>query len=84
LDIIISPAEGKVVTMPKPNVEKDVYDYQKDLMYDLFQGRCYSSRSAPRGGPVFGMVETTYPIEGDVDTLQAVLYRISEFLEVYC
>lgn len=79
LDIIISPKEGKIVTMPKPNVEKDVYDYQKDLMYDLFKGGV-TDAAAPKGGPVFGMVETTYPTEGDVDTLQAVLYRISEFL----
>ena len=80
LDIIISPAEGKVVTMPKPNVEKDVYDYQKDLMYDLYKGGV-TAAAAPRGGAVFGMVETTYPTEGDVDTLQAVLYRISEYLK---
>jgi hypothetical protein len=80
LDIIISPTEGKVVTMPKPNVEKDVYDYQKDLMYDLYKGGV-TAAAAPRGGAVFGMVETTYPTEGDVDTLQAVLYRISEYLK---
>jgi len=80
LDIIINPTEGKVVTMPKPNIEKDVYDYQKDLMYDLFKGGV-TAASAPRGGPVFGMVETTYPTEGDVDTLQAVMYRISEYLK---
>ncbi len=79
LDILVKPSEGKVVTFPKPQIEKDVYDYQKELMNDLFQGGV-SDAAAPRGGPVFGMVETTYPVEGDVDTLQAVLYRISEFL----
>ena len=80
LDIIIKPTEGKLITMPKPHVEKDVYDYQKDLMYNLFKGGV-TDASAPRGGPVYGMVETTYPVEGDVDTLQAVLYRISEYLK---
>lgn len=80
LDIIISPKEGKIVTMPKPNVEKDVYDYQKDLMYDLFKGGV-TDAAAPKGGAVFGMVETTYPKEGDVDTLQAVMYRLSEYLK---
>ena len=79
LDIVINPQEGKILTMPKPQIEKDVYDYQKELMNDLFQGGV-TAAAAPRGGPVFGMVETTYPKEGDVDTLQAVLYRISEFL----
>ena len=28
LDIIINPKDNKIITMPKPNVEKDVYDYQ--------------------------------------------------------
>ena len=80
LDILISPKENKIVTMPKPNVEKDVYDYQKDLMYDLFKGGV-TDAAAPRGGAVFGMVETAYPAEGNVDTLQAVLFRISEYLK---
>ena len=38
LDILIVPSEGKIVTMPKANVDKDVYDYQKELMDDLFKG----------------------------------------------
>jgi len=80
LDIIISPAEGKITTLPKPAVERDVYDYQKELMNDLFQGGI-TQAAGPQGGPVFGMVETTYPIEGDVDTLQAVLYRIESFIQ---
>jgi hypothetical protein len=80
LDIIISPAEGKIITMPKPNVERDVYDYQKDLMYDLFEGGITDAAS-PRGGPAYGMVETTYPTESEVDPLQAILYRISEYVK---
>ena len=31
LDIIINPKESKVITIPKPNVDKDVYDYQKEF-----------------------------------------------------
>jgi hypothetical protein len=80
LDILIVPAEGRIVTMPKPKMDKDVYDYQKELMDDLFLGGV-SDAAAPRGGAVFGMVETQYPTEGEVDTLQAVLYRIDNFLK---
>ena len=79
LDILVNPSENKIITMPKPGVDRDVYDYQKDLMYDLFKGGV-TDASAPRGGPVFGMVETTYPAESDVDPLQAILFRISEYL----
>ena len=63
LDIIISPAEGKVVTMPKPNVEKDVYDYQKDLMYDLYKGGV-TAAAAPRGGACFWHGRNNLPHRG--------------------
>jgi|TARA_R110002020_G_C15934153_1_gene744087 hypothetical protein len=80
LDIIIDLKEAKVITMPKPHVEKDVYDYQKDLMYSLFKGGV-SAAVAPRGGPVFGMVECSFPKEGEIDNVQAVLYQISEYIK---
>jgi hypothetical protein len=80
IDIIIDLVEAKIVTMPKPHMEKDVYDYQKDLMYSLFKGGV-TSAVAPRGGPVFGMVECTFPAEGEVDNVQAVLYQISEYFK---
>ena len=82
LDIIITPSKNKLVTMPKPNVDKDVYDYQKELMYDLFKGGV-SEAAIPRGGPRFGMVETTFPAssDSDIDPLQAILYRLSEFFK---
>jgi len=80
LDIVINPAESKIITIPKPNTQKDVYDYQKDLMYDLFKGGIVSADAA-RGGPIFGMVEATYPTTTEVDPVQAILYRISEYLK---
>ena len=79
LDIVISPAENKVITMPKPYVEKDVFELQRDFMYDLFKGGV-TNRMIPEGGIGFGIVETTYPAESEVDTLQSLLYRISEYL----
>ena len=80
IDIIIDMDEGKIITMPKPYMEKDVYDYQKDLMYSLFKGGV-AAAAGPQGGPVFGMVETTFPTEGEVDTVQAVLYQIAEYIK---
>jgi hypothetical protein len=80
IDIIIDMAENKVVTMPKPNTEKDVYDYQKDLMYALFKGGV-TDAAAPKGGPIFGMVEAAFPSESDVDPVQAVLYQIAEYIK---
>ena len=80
LDIIIVPSESKIVTIPKPNVERDVFDYQRDLMYDLYKAGV-TDAIAPRGGAVYGMVEAAYPSEGEVDNLQAILYGISQYLK---
>ena len=79
LDIIVNPRENTVTSFAKPNVERDVFSYQKDLAYDLFKAGVATAQ--PRGGATFGMVESSYPAEGEVDTLQAVLYRLSEYLQ---
>ena len=80
LDIVIDTKKHKVAALPKPYVEKDVYDYQRDLMYSLFKGGV-TNASDIKGGPVFGMVEATFPAKGEVDTVQAVLYQISEYIK---
>ena len=80
LDIIIIPSEGRIVTIPKPYAEKDVYDYQKDFMYNLFKNGVMNA-VAPEGGPFVGMVETTYPMDSEVDALQATLLIISEYIK---
>ena len=79
MDIVVLPASNRVLCMPKEVVEKDVYEYQKAFMNSLFRGGITNAR-IPQGGLQFGVMETTYPAESDVDTLQAVLYQISEFI----
>ena len=79
VDIVIMPTEGRIVTMPKPYAAKDVYDYQKDFMYYLFKNGI-SDAMNPEGGAFIGMMETTYPLDSDVDGLQASLLLISEYI----
>ena len=79
VDIIIIPTEGRIITMPKPYAEKDVYDYQKDLMYYLFKNGVTNAMN-PEGGPFIGMVETSYPLDSDIDGLQVSLLLISEYI----
>ena len=81
MDIVVNPTEGKVVTLPKPYAEKDVYDYQRDLMYYLFKGGV-TEASMPQGGLAFGMIETPYKVESttEANSLQTVLYLISEYI----
>ena len=79
MDIIVIPSKNKIMTMPKPYAEKEVYPYQKDLMYDLFKGGVLVADST-QGGAKFGVVEASYPSEGDVNTTQSLLYRLENYL----
>ena len=79
MDIVVVPKEGKVVSLPKPYSEKDAYEYQREMMYSLFKGGVLEEES-PQGGPQFGALEAKYPLKGEVDTLQALLLQISEFI----
>ena len=81
IDIVVNPNEGKVITLPKPYAESDVYDYQRDLMYYLFKGGV-TEAAMPQAGLAFGMIETPYKVDSttEVNSLQSVLYLISEYI----
>ena len=79
LDIVINPAQGKISTLPKPDAEKDVFDYQQELFYGLFKSGITNS-DAPEGAAGFGIVEISYPKEGAVNTLQSLLYALSRII----
>lgn len=79
IDIVVVPSTQTVLTMPKPYVDKDVFEYQQDLMYSLFKGGVTAAMT-PQGSGMFGIVETRYPAEADVDPLQSVLYIIERFI----
>ena len=79
IDIVIIPETKTIITIPKPYVDKDVFEYQQDLMYCLFKGGV-TEAMAPQGGAMFGVVETRYPESTKVDSLQSVLYIIERFI----
>tara|TARA_R100000808_G_scaffold23253_1_gene51410 strand:- start:8732 stop:9271 length:540 start_codon:yes stop_codon:yes gene_type:complete len=81
MDIVVNPMEGRIITLPKPYAEKDVYEYQRDLMYYLFKGGV-TDAAVPTGGAAFGMVEASYPTKSSIhiNSLQSVLYLISEYI----
>ena len=80
MNILIVPAEKKILSLPKPYSDRDVYEYQKELMDSLFKGGV-TAAAFPQGGLSFGVVETTYPDSPTVNSLQAVLYQISEYFK---
>lgn len=79
IDIIIIPEERKIITMPKPYVEKDTYDYQRSLMYSLFKGGLLGAE-APQGGARFGVMEAAYPTSDKVNSLQALLLQVEKYI----
>ncbi len=80
IDILINPKESKIITLPKPYADRDTFPYQKELMYALFKGGITES-PVPEGGSYFGVLESSFPKEAEIDPLQATLYQISEFLK---
>ena len=81
IDIVVVPKENKIVTLPKPYAERDVYDYQQSLMYSLFKSGIISG--PVEGGAVFGMVEAAYPSAptSQVDPVQALLLQVEKFIQ---
>jgi hypothetical protein len=79
MDIVINPQEGKIATLSKPETDRDVFEYQRDLMYHLFKGGVTPAAS-PEGTAVFGVVESSYPVESDVNSLETVLYIIQDYI----
>ena len=80
MDIVVVPGSNKVLTLPKPMAEKDIYDYQRDFMYTLFKGGLINADAA-QGGPRFGIIEAQYATEGPVDPLQALLLQIESYIQ---
>jgi len=79
IDIVVNPLEGKIATLSKPEVDRDVFDYQRDLMYHLFKGGVTEAAN-PQGNAIFGVVESSYPVDSDINSLETVLYLIQDYI----
>jgi hypothetical protein len=80
IDIAILPDKMKVVTFPKTMATEDVYDYQNRLM-ELLADKGIIDRSSIQGGSLFRSLEGEVYENEDVNSLQAAVYTITEFLE---
>ena len=80
LDIVVVPSQNKILTMPKSDAEKDVFDYQVQFANNMFEGGVSTSKT-PEGGSSFGVVELMYPVSESVNSLQVVLLQISNFIK---
>tara|TARA_R110002020_G_scaffold82416_1_gene204038 strand:+ start:10035 stop:10541 length:507 start_codon:yes stop_codon:yes gene_type:complete len=79
IDIAVMPKEMKVVTFPKTTSTEDVYDYQNRLL-ELLADKGIIDRSSIQGGNVFRSLEASVFESEQINSFQAAVYVISEFL----
>ena len=81
IDIAVEPADMKVVTFHKESASEDVYDYQNRLL-ELLADKGIIDRAAIQGGNIFRSLEAKVYENDEVNSMQAAVYVISEFLEI--
>ena len=79
IDIAVMPNEMKVTTMPKTTVSEDVYEYQNRLL-ELLADKGILDRGTIQGGNVFRSLEGEIFTNEEVNSLEATVFVISEFL----
>ena len=81
IDIVVFPEMNKIMAFPKEETVEDAYPAQNRLFeYLANHGIC--PRDTIRGGNLFNSLEATFPESPEVNTLQAALYAVAEFLTV--
>lgn len=79
IDIAVMPEQMKVVTFPKTTSTEDVYDYQNRLL-ELLSDKGVMDRGTIQGGNVFRSLEGEIFPNEQVNSLQAAVYVIGEWL----
>jgi len=79
IDIVVTPKDMKVVTFPKSISTEDVYDFQNRLL-ELMADRGIVDRATIQGGNVFRSLEGVIYESKGVNSLQAAVYVINEFI----
>ena len=79
IDIAVQPEQMKVVTFPKTTATEDVYEYQNRLL-ELLADKGVIDRSTIQGGNVFRSLEAAVFPNEQVNSLQAAVFVIVEFL----
>ena len=80
IDIAVMPEEMKIVTFPKSVSTEDVYEYQNRLL-ELLADKGIIDRSSIQGGSIFRSLEANVYESEQINSLQAAVYVISEFIQ---
>jgi len=79
-DIVIMPRKNKIVTFSKKGALIDSYPSQ-DKFFDYLMRKGVILADTIQSGNVFSSLEATYPINDDVDTIEALLLVMYGFLK---
>ena len=80
IDIVVMPEKMKVVTFPKTTATEDVYDYQNRL-FELLADKGVVDRASIQGGNTYRSLEGEVFTNEQVNSVQAAVYVIAEFLQ---
>ena len=81
MEIFIMPEKSKIVTMPKEELDDEVYHSQKRL-FDFLIKKGVVNFDTVQGGNLFMTMEATIPeVVGKGDKIQFCLYAISKFID---
>tara|TARA_R110000824_G_scaffold261429_1_gene450047 strand:+ start:135 stop:659 length:525 start_codon:yes stop_codon:yes gene_type:complete len=80
MDIVVYMKNGKVVALPKEELDDEVYDSQNRLFKYLSRQGVISTESI-QAGNLFMSMEAAIPEAIEGDKIQYVLYAISNFIE---
>tara|TARA_Y100000310_G_scaffold191705_1_gene191635 strand:- start:87 stop:593 length:507 start_codon:yes stop_codon:yes gene_type:complete len=80
IDIAVVPTSMKVSCFPKSIATEDVYEYQNRLL-ELLADRGVVDRASIQGGNLFRSLEAEVLKSDEINSLQAAVYVISEFIE---
>ncbi|HHZ96530.1 MAG TPA: hypothetical protein EYN67_13490 [Flavobacteriales bacterium] len=80
IDIAVIPDSMKVVTFPKTDASEDVYVYQNRLL-EFLADKGVVNRDTIQGGNVFRSLEGVVFKNEKLNSLQAAVYVIAEFIE---
>jgi hypothetical protein len=80
IDIVLMPQKNKIVTFAKRLPKYDPYIAQ-DKFFDFLMRKGVIVPDTVQGGNVLGSMEAVYPINNDVDTIQALLLLTYLFIK---
>jgi len=79
IDIVLIPNENKVMSFPKTSAADDSYGSQSRL-FEFLADKGVVIRESIQGGNIFNSLEGIVPQTPQLNSMQAAVYVISEFL----